>query len=106
MSPFGFQPPANDTVEGEKIVTPGAIVQFAYNVRYNYPGTTAIKPSNGNASEEKSEEVADLKEKVQERVAETVDEVKARLNSASEVVYEPNGYAHAPCWPQVRFSDC
>lgn len=91
------------TVEGEKIVTPGAIVQFTYNVRYNYPSATASKLSNGSAaSDVKTEDPSDIQEKAQEKVAETVEDVKAKLNATTEVVYEPNGYAHAPCWPQVR----
>lgn len=119
-------------VEGEKVVSPSSIVNLNFRVRYVHPSSIVSKPQsklaltsgdshtgpNGIATpeeektlEEASKEkvegvVADIKEKVEDVkdvVSETISKVVSEDKEDKEKVWEKNGYAHAPLWPQVSF---
>ncbi|OCF45263.1 translocation protein SEC63 [Kwoniella heveanensis CBS 569] len=112
-------------VAGEKLVTPSSIVELTYKCRYVYP-TTPIsllsKPRpllpNGDINEEPEDgtagdvaEAADQaegeKEKpavkdVKEKIVEKVEQKGGEDKQSRKVEVPPNGYAHAPYWPQLR----
>lgn len=82
-------------VIGERLITPGAIVQLVFKVRLASP--TAAKSATSDSSED-SEKV--------DKVNEEKDE--AFLTSRKEAEdLEPgqagSGLAHAPFWPEVDF---
>ena len=58
------------------------------------------------------EKVGDVKEAIVEEVQKTLKAEKIappvgkKGKPASPAVYKPNGYAHAPRWPQVGFHSC
>ncbi|KAK8865735.1 hypothetical protein IAR55_000881 [Kwoniella newhampshirensis] len=117
-------------VGGESLVTPSSIVDLTYKVRYIYPGTPYSTSKNkprsllpdGDAHEKAGSEngvadsVADVEESVtkveqekekpspvdvKEKVVEKLD-VASKGKEVTEQEVPPNGYAHAPRWPQLR----
>ncbi|OCF32886.1 translocation protein SEC63 [Kwoniella heveanensis BCC8398] len=101
-------------VAGEKLVTPSSIVELTYKCRYVYP-TTPIsllsKPRpllpNGDINEEPEDgtagdvaEAADQAEGEKEKPA--VKDKGGEDKQSRKVEVPPNGYAHAPYWPQLR----
>ncbi|WWD18086.1 hypothetical protein CI109_102534 [Kwoniella shandongensis] len=116
-------------VGGESLVTPSSIVDLTYKVRYVHagtPSTTPIKPTlpltNGDIKEKTESEdgVADSVAEVEDSVTKVEEETeKSTLVDVKEKIVEkievatkgkeatkqevpPNGYAHAPRWPQLR----
>ncbi|WWC88015.1 uncharacterized protein L201_002918 [Kwoniella dendrophila CBS 6074] len=116
-------------VAGESLVTPSSIVDLTFKCRYVYPTTPLSllsKPKpllpNGDLKEENATpdsvadvensvskaEVdnekatpADLKEKIVEKVAER-SEIGTKGKEPKKIEVPPNGFAHAPYWPQLR----
>lgn len=110
-------------VDDSKIVTPGSIVSLIAKVRYVYP-TTALSsrakpvpmlPKSEPAKLEKEKEgneEAKLIEEVKKAVKEvnekdekpTVKEVQEKIVEKKEAKEVVNGFAHAPRWPQVKYT--
>ncbi|WVW80319.1 hypothetical protein I302_102298 [Kwoniella bestiolae CBS 10118] len=115
-------------VAGESLVTPSSIVELTFNLRYVYPTTPLsllAKPKarlpNGEIKEEgAADSVADVEESVtkveeekekptavdvKEKIVEKVEEkteVDGEVKAKKKVEGPPNGFAHAPYWPQLR----
>ncbi|KAK6907520.1 hypothetical protein I203_101515 [Kwoniella mangroviensis CBS 8507] len=116
-------------VGDESLVTPSSIVELTFNCRYVYPTTplsllSKSKPllPNGDIKEKEeggaADSVADVEESVtkveEEKEKPTPTDVKEKIvekvQEKSEIEGEtkkkvdvpPNGFAHAPYWPQLR----
>ncbi|WWD05556.1 hypothetical protein V865_003636 [Kwoniella europaea PYCC6329] len=118
-------------VGDESLVTPSSIVELTFNCRYVYPTTplsllSKPKPLLPNGDIKETEEgeggaadsVADVEESVtkveeekekptpvdvKEKIVEKVQE-KSEIEGETKKKVEvpPNGFAHAPYWPQLR----
>ncbi|WRT65860.1 uncharacterized protein IL334_002811 [Kwoniella shivajii] len=116
-------------VAGESLVTPSSIVELTYKCRYVYPTTPVsllsksksalpngdIKDEIGTADsvadveesvtkveeEQEKPDITDVKEKIVEMV-EKPAKVGTEGKSVKKTEVPPNGFAHAPYWPQLR----
>nr|XP_018264892.1 translocation protein SEC63 [Kwoniella dejecticola CBS 10117]OBR87050.1 translocation protein SEC63 [Kwoniella dejecticola CBS 10117] len=94
-------------VGDETLVTPSSIVELTYKARYVYPTTPlsllskpkALLP-NGDHKEEAADSVADVEDSVTQ--VEEEKETPAPVDDKKKVEIPPNGFAHAPHWPQLR----
>nr|XP_019011920.1 translocation protein SEC63 [Kwoniella pini CBS 10737]OCF50701.1 translocation protein SEC63 [Kwoniella pini CBS 10737] len=92
-------------VGDETLVTPSSIVELTYKARYVYPTTPLSllsKPKsllpNGQLKEEVADSVADVEDSVTQVAEEK--EKPAEIGEKKALEVPPNGFAHAPYWPQ------